>query len=316
MQISIGLGKDGAEERLEKRGISRRDFLKFCSTVAVAMGMGPTFAPAIAKALTAPNRPSVIYLHDSECTGCTEALIRTNKPFIDELILDTISLDYQETIMAAAGEAAEEALHMAMKNPNGYICVVEGAIPTAMDGLYGTIGGRTIFEINKEVLAGAKAVVAYGTCACFGGLPSAEPNPTGAKGVNDCFGSMGITAINVPGCPPNPINLVGTLAAYLGGLKIDLDKLNRPKMFYGVTVHELCERLPHFEALEFAPSFDSEEARAGWCLFKLGCKGPMTYNNCPKALFNDVSWPVKAGHPCIGCSEPNFWDNMSPFYEN
>ncbi|MBO6003150.1 MAG: hydrogenase small subunit [Mailhella sp.] len=316
MQISIGLGKDGAEERLEKRGISRRDFLKFCSTVAVAMGMGPTFAPAIAKALTAPNRPSVIYLHDSECTGCTEALIRTNKPFIDELILDTISLDYQETIMAAAGEAAEEALHMAMKNPNGYICVVEGAIPTAMDGLYGTIGGRTIFEINKEVLAGAKAVVAYGTCACFGGLPSAEPNPTGAKGVNDCFGSMGITAINVPGCPPNPINLVGTLAAYLGGLKIDLDKLNRPKMFYGVTVHELCERLPHIEALEFAPSFDSEEARAGWCLFKLGCTGPMTYNNCPKALFNDVSWPVKAGHPCIGCSEPNFWDNMSPFYEN
>ncbi|MGX8717972.1 MAG: hydrogenase small subunit [Desulfovibrio sp.] len=316
MQISIGLGKDGAEERLEKRGISRRDFLKFCSAVAVAMGMGPSFAPAIAKALTAPNRPSVIYLHDSECTGCTEALIRTNKPFIDELILDTISLDYQETIMAAAGEAAEEALHMAMKNPNGYICVVEGAIPTAMDGLYGTIGGRTMFEINKEVLAGAKAVVAYGTCACFGGLPSAAPNPTGAKGVNDCFGSMGITAINVPGCPPNPINLVGTLAAYLGGLKIDLDKLNRPKMFYGVTVHELCERLPHFEALEFAPSFDSEEARAGWCLFKLGCKGPMTYNNCPKALFNDVSWPVKAGHPCIGCSEPNFWDNMSPFYEN
>lgn len=316
MQISIGLGKDGAVERLEKRGISRRDFLKFCSAVAVAMGMGPGFAPAIAKALTAPKRPSVIYLHDSECTGCTEALIRTNKPFIDELILDTISLDYQETIMAAAGEAAEEALHMAMKNPNGYICVVEGAIPTAMDGLYGTIGGRTIFEINKEVLAGAKAVVAYGTCACFGGLPSAEPNPTGAKGVNDCFASMGITAINVPGCPPNPINLVGTLAAYLGGLKIDLDKLNRPKMFYGVTVHELCERLPHFEALEFAPSFDSEEARAGWCLFKLGCKGPMTYNNCPKALFNDVSWPVKAGHPCIGCSEPNFWDNMSPFYEN
>ena len=316
MQISIGLGKDGAVERLEKRGISRRDFLKFCSAVAVAMGMGPGFAPAIAKALTAPKRPSVIYLHDSECTGCTEALIRTNKPFIDELILDTISLDYQETIMAAAGEAAEEALHMAMKNPNGYICVVEGAIPTAMDGLYGTIGGRTIFEINKEVLAGAKAVVAYGTCACFGGLPSAEPNPTGAKGVNDCFASMGITAINVPGCPPNPINLVGTLAAYLGGLKIDLDKLNRPKMFYGVTVHELCERLPHFEALEFAPSFDSEEARAGWCLFKLGCKGPMTYNNCPKALFNDVSWPVKAGHPCIGCSEPNFWDKMTPFYEN
>ena len=151
MQISIGLGKEGAEERLEKRGVSRREFLKFCSTVAVAMGLGPAFAPAVAKALTSAARPAVIYLHDAECTGCTEALLRTSKPFLDELILDTISLDYQETIMAAAGEAAEEALYTAMKNPNGYVCIVEGAIPTAMDGLYGTIGGRTMYAINKEV---------------------------------------------------------------------------------------------------------------------------------------------------------------------
>ncbi|WP_298066625.1 hydrogenase small subunit [uncultured Mailhella sp.] len=316
MQISIGLGKESVEERLELHGVSRRDFLKFCSSAAIAMGMGPAFAPAIAKALTAPGRPAVIYLHDAECTGCTEALLRSSKPYIDEIILDTISIDYQETIMAAAGEAAEEALHQAMKNPNGYLCIVEGAIPTAMDGLYGTIGGRTMYEINKEVLPGAKAVIAYGTCASFGGVPAAAPNPTACKGVNDCFADLGIKAINIPGCPPNPLNLIGAIAAILAGTKLELDALNRPRAFFGHTIHEQCERLPHFEAGEFAPSFDSEEARHGWCLYKLGCKGPTTYNNCPKARFNDVSWPVAAGHPCIGCSEPNFWDNMTPFYKN
>jgi [NiFe] hydrogenase small subunit len=185
-----------------------------------------------------------------------------------------------------------------------------------MGGLYGTIGGRTMYDINKEVLTGAKAVVAYGTCACFGGVPAAAPNPSGCKGVNECFSKLGINAINIAGCPPNPLNLVGALAALLSGVNLELDSLNRPKAFYGHTVHELCERLPHFEAGEFAPSFNSEEARNGWCLYKLGCKGPMTYNNCPKALFNDESWPVAAGHPCIGCSEPNFWDKLTPFYEN
>ena len=179
MRISIGMGKDGAEKRLEQRGVSRRDFLKFCTAVAVAMGMGPGFAPAVARALTGGKRPSVVYLHNSECTGCTEALLRTYKPYLDELILDTISLDYQETVMAAAGEAAEAALQQAVANPEGFICVVEGAIPTANNGLFGTIGGRTMYDIGKEALPKAKAVVAYGTCASFGGLPAAAPNPTG-----------------------------------------------------------------------------------------------------------------------------------------
>ena len=316
MRISIGMGKDGAEKRLEQRGVSRRDFLKFCTAVAVAMGMGPGFAPAVARALTGGKRPSVVYLHNSECTGCTEALLRTYKPYLDELILDTISLDYQETVMAAAGEAAEAALQQAVANPEGFICVVEGAIPTANNGLFGTIGGRTMYDIGKEVLPKARAVVAYGTCASFGGLPAAAPNPTGAKGVNDCYADLGVKAINIAGCPPNPLNVVGALVAVLQGQEIELDDNNRPLMFYGSTVHDQCERLPHFEAGEFAPAFDSDEARKGWCLYELGCKGPMTMNNCPKARFNDVNWPVGAGHPCIGCSEPGFWDDMTPFYEN
>lgn len=316
MRIAIGLGREGAEERLEKRGVSRRDFLKFCTAVAVTMGMGPGFAPAVARALTSGRRPSVVYLHNAECTGCTEALLRTYKPYLDELILDTISLDYQETIMAAAGDAAEAALEQAIRNPDGFLCVVEGSIPTANDGLYGTIGGRTMKSICEEVLPKARAIVAYGTCAAYGGIPAAAPNPTGAMGVNECFPLLGNKAINIPGCPPNPLNVVGALVALLQGTRIELDDKNRPLMFYGTTVHELCERLPHFEAGEFAPSFDSEEARKGWCLYLLGCKGPLTMNNCPRARFNDVNWPVGAGHPCIGCSEPGFWDEMTPFYQN
>ena len=174
----------------------------------------------------------------------------------------------------------------------------------------------TLLDICGRILPKAKAVVAYGTCAAFGGVQAAKPNPTGAQGVNECFGAKGIKAINIGGCPPNPLNLVGTLVAFLRGDNIELDANNRPMMFYGSSVHDQCERREHFDNGEFAPSFDSEEARNGWCLYELGCKGPDTMNNCPKVKFNGTNWPVGAGHPCIGCSEPGFWDKLSPFYEN
>ena len=169
MRIAVGLGKKGGEERLAQQGVSRRDFLKFCTAVAVTMGLGPSMATEVAAALT-NRRASVVYLHCAECTGCSEALLRTCKPFLDTLILDTISLDYHETIMAAAGEAAEAALEQAISNPEGFICVVEGAIPTAMDGKYGYVGGHTMLDLCKRVLPKAKAVVTMGTCAAYGGV--------------------------------------------------------------------------------------------------------------------------------------------------
>lgn len=317
MRFSVGLGKEDAEQRLERSGVSRRDFLKYCTTVAVAMGMGPTFAPKVAEALTMKVRPSVVYLHNAECTGCSESLLRAYQPFIDELILDTISLDYHETIMAAAGDAAEEALHHAVENPNGFIAIVEGGIPTKDGGIYGKVAGKTMLDICSDILPKAQAVISYGTCATFGGVQAAAPNPTGTKGINDALQHLGVNSINIAGCPPNPYNLVGTIVYYLQHKAIpELDDLNRPTMFYGESVHDNCPRLAHFEEGRFALSFDSEEARKGWCLFELGCKGPDTYNNCPKIKFNQTNWPVEAGHPCIGCSEPDFWDDMSPFYES
>jgi [NiFe] hydrogenase small subunit len=312
MKFSVGLGRDGAEERLAAKGVSRRDFMKFCAMVAAALGMGPEFAPRVAEALTAKKRPSVVYLHMAECTGCSEAVLRTVEPYIDTLVLDTISLDYHETIMAAAGEKAEEALHQAISSPEGYVCVIEGGIPTKDNGIYGKVGGKTMLQLAKDIAPKAIATIAMGTCACYGGVQAAKPNPTGAKGVSD---AIGIKTVNIPGCPPNPINFVGAVVHFLTKGVPELDQLGRPKVFFGQSVHDQCPRLPHFDAGEFAPSFGSEEAKKGWCLYNLGCKGPSTYNNCPKVLFNQVSFPIQAGHPCIGCSEPNFWDSMSPFYE-
>lgn len=312
MKFSVGLGRDGAEERLAAKGVSRRDFMKFCAMVAAALGMGPEFAPRVAEALTAKKRPSVVYLHMAECTGCSEAVLRTVEPFIDTLVLDTISLDYHETIMAAAGEKAEEALHQAISNPDGYVCVIEGGIPTKDNGIYGKVGGKTMLQMAKEIAPKAIATIAMGTCACYGGVQAAKPNPTGAKGVSD---AIGIKTVNIPGCPPNPINFVGAVVHFLTKGVPELDSLGRPLVFFGQTVHDQCPRLKHFDAGEFAASFGSEEAKKGWCLYNLGCKGPNTYNNCPKVLFNQVTFPIQAGHPCIGCSEPNFWDSMSPFYE-
>nr|WP_320191777.1 hydrogenase small subunit [uncultured Desulfobacter sp.] len=297
-----------------EKKISRREFMKYCGTMAAFMGMGPSFIPEIAHAVIAKKRPSVVYLHGAECTGCTEALLRSHMPFFDEIIMNTISLDYCETIMAAAGHAAHGALEKALNNPEGFICVIEGAIPTFHGGEYGKVGGQTIFQLCAGVASKAKAVIAMGTCACFGGVQAAAPNPSGAKGVNEALKAVGVNAINISGCPPNPANFVGTVLYLLTKGMPYLDTWNRPSMFYAETVHDQCPRQKHFNRGEFALSFDSPEAKKGYCLYQLGCKGPFTYNNCPTALFNQVSWPVQAGAPCIGCSEPDFWDKYSPFY--
>lgn len=312
MKISVGHGREGAVERLERRGVTRRDFMKFCGTVAAVMGMGPAFAPKVAEALTSDNRPNVIWLHNAECTGCSESILRTVEPYIDALILDVISLNYHETIMAAAGEMAEKALIDTMHDPKGYVAVVEGAVPTAVAGTdaeagaYGKVSGHTMLDTTLKVVKGAQATICYGTCATFGGVQAAAPNPTGAKGVSDVVPDAPI--VNVSGCPPNPYNLVGTIVHYLTKGLPELDEYKRPNLFFGESVHDNCPRQEFFDNDQFAPSFGSEEARKGWCLRKLGCRGPETYNNCPTVKFNQINWPVQAGHPCIGCSEPGFWD--------
>ncbi len=296
--------------------INRRSFIKGCSIMAAAMGLSESIVPQMVEAATAPGRPPVLWLHFQECTGCTESLLRGSHPDIGRLILDIISLDYHETIMAAAGHQAEANLHATLDKYAGkFICVVEGAIPTKDNGIYCQIAGRTAMDILAEVAPKAAAIISIGTCASFGGLQAAAPNPTGAVGVQDLV--SGTPIINIPGCPPNPISFLGTVLHYLTFNKLPaLDHLNRPKFAYGRKIHDQCERRPHFDEGRFVDQFGDEAHKQGYCLYKVGCKGPGTYSNCPVVRFNDVgSWPVGVGHGCIGCTEPNFWDTMTPFYE-
>ena len=301
--------------RLSEKGISRRDFMKFCTTLTATIGLSSSFIPKVAEVFAAPTqRPPVIWLHLGECTGCTEGSIRTMYPWIDELLLEVLDLAYHETLMAASGHQAEDVLNAAVKKHNGkFICVVEGAIATKYNGAYGKVGGKTFLEIAKDICPKALAVISLGTCAAYGGVQAAKPNPGGYKGVGD---ALGIKPVNIPGCPPNPINLVGTIVNYLLLGKLpECDDIGRPLFAYGATIHDKCPRRSHYDNDEFVLQFGSKEAEMGYCLYMMGCKGPDTYNNCPIAKFNDgTSWPIEAGHPCIGCSEPNFWDKMSPFF--
>ncbi len=296
--------------------LSRRSFLKGCAIAAAALGLSDEMIPKLAEAASSPKRPPVVWLHFQECTGCSESLLRASHPDVARLILDLISLDYHETLMAPAGKQAEEVLDETIKQYKGrFLCVVEGAIPTKDGGVYCKIGGRTGLEIINNVAPKSAAIIAIGTCAAFGGVQAAKPNPTGAVGVRDIIKNRPI--INVPGCPPNPISFLGTLLHYLTFKRFPAtDQLGRPLFAYGRRIHDHCERRPHFDEGRFVEQFGDEAHRKGYCLYKVGCKGPETFSNCPAVRFNDVDvWPVSVGHGCIGCTEPNFWDTMSPFYK-
>ena len=296
------MGAISVEDRL---GISRREFLQYCAVTATTLGLPAGAEAAIAKAVEAAKRPSVIWLHFQECTGCSESLLRSEHPTVDALILDIISLDYHETLFAAAGHQAEAARKAAMKaNKGKYILVVEGAIPVKENGIYCKVGGHTAIDMVNECAADAAAVIAIGSCASWGGMPSTSPNPTGASAVHKVLGKP---TVNIPGCPPNPYNFLTTVVHFLTFGKLpEVDDKGRPKFAYSRLIHENCERRAHFDAGRFAREFGDEGHRKGWCLYKLGCKGPETYGNCPAILFGDVgnaTWPVGTGHPCIGCTE-------------
>ncbi len=295
-------------EYLRAQGVSRRGFLKFCSATASMMALPPSAVAQVVEAMASARRPSVIWLSFQECTGCTESLTRSHAPTLESLIFDAISLDYHHTLQAAAGYGAEAARLAAMEeNAGKYLVVVDGSIPID-NPAYSTIAGISNLDMLKETAANAFAIIAVGTCAAFGGLPHADPNPTGAVSVSDIITDKPI--INVSGCPPIPVVITGVLAHFLTfGTIPELDALGRPVAFFGQNIHDRCYRRPFYERGQFADTFDDEGARKGWCLYKLGCKGPTTYNACATLKWNEgTSFPIQSGHGCIGCSEPNFWD--------
>lgn len=311
-------------ESLQERGVSRRAFLKFCAVTAAGLGLSGAAAQAFAQAVGAAPRPSVIWLSFQQCTGCSESLIRTYTPGIENLLLDVISLDYQETLQVAAGTQAEAARAKAMRDNFGkYILVVDGALPIGDQEWWSAAAGISNLGALREAIGGAALVVAVGTCATFGGVPAAYPNPSNARGVGDLMAADPALApalaklVNLSGCPPIPDVISGTIALYLslagqgrlGELPSLLDDQKRPIPYYGRTVHDSCPRLCHYLAGNFAKSFDDAGARAGHCLYLLGCKGPETFNGCTTVKWNEGKYfPMLAGHGCLGCSERDFWD--------
>ncbi len=294
---------------LRQRGVSRRAFLKYSSYVASLMALPPSAAGALAEGLAKARRQSVIWLSFQECTGCTESITRSHSPTLENLIFDFISLDYHHTLMAVSGGAAEKARQQAMEaNKGKYIVVVDGAVPTKDGGVYSCIAGISNVQMLEETLRDAFAVVAVGSCAAFGGIPKANPNPTGAVAIKELVGDKPL--INISGCPPIPEAMTGALSYVLSFGKIpELDHLGRPKAFFGETIHDRCYRRPFYERGLFAEGFDDEGARQGYCLYKVGCKGPVTYNACATLKWNGgTSFPIQSGHGCLGCSEPDFWD--------
>ncbi len=312
--------KPTIEEHLKATGVTRRSFVQLCGMLMAAAPMGLSLtskasAQEVAKAVGKAKRPSVIWLHFQDCTGCTETLLRTSAPDVAHLILDVISLDYHETLMAASGAQAEAALESAIADNAGkFVLVVEGAIPARDDGNYMLLNSKPAIQVVKDTAAKAAAVIAMGSCASWGGVPSADPNPTGAIGVDSVISGKPI--VNLPGCPPNPYNLLATVLEYVVMGKLPaLDEYGRPKFAYERVIHDNCPRRAHFDAGRFANTFGDEGHRKGWCLYKLGCKGPVTHAACSTRHFCEVPgvWPIGLGVPCVGCTEKSVLWQMGTF---
>jgi len=301
-------------EQLAARGVSRRDFLKYCGSVAALLGMSELYAPQIASAIQsgAKLQPALWMAHGL-CTGCTESMAQVGKPDVPTIVLDLLSVNYWETVMAAAGDQAEANVK-ATVDAGGYVLVIEGSVMTGFDGNAFRVAGHTGLDELKEVAAKALAIIAVGSCAVDGGWVAGDPNPAGATGVSAYLKKQNIATpvINLPTCPVNPEWVVAILVDVLleGKLadKSILGALNdkgEPKFIYGSTIHDNCPRRGHFENGEFVVFGSADQTAqeaAGWCLYQAGCKGPQTYTNCPLVRWNrSISWCVESGSPCIGC---------------
>lgn len=295
-------------------GLTRRDFMKIAGSTVAMFGLSQALTPKLARALekAAKGRPKVVWLHFASDTGCTESLIKTDNPSTADLVLDILSIDYHESIMAAAGHQADEVLRNAVAGKD-YVCIVEGGIPTVPG--HGMISGREMLDIAKEVCGNAAAVLAVGSCAVDGGVPAAKPNPSRILGVDEALNMKG-KVINLPCCPVNPEWLIGTVVYFLTtGKAPELDAKGRPVMFFGRKIHDNCPRRTHFDAGHFVEVFGSKEEALGYCLYKVGCKGPEAWSECPKTRWNSKeSWCIEIGSPCVGCSENNWTDQFAPFY--
>ncbi len=308
------LDSEQLSSSLDAFDITTKEVNSWISMVTATMQLHPEFEGVIKDGIDNLNRLPIIWLELADCSGNSEAFIKSSHPGVADLIFDYISLDYHELLMSASGDQSESVLENIIKEQKGsYVLIVEGAIPMAMEGKYLRIGpkGETGLEMLQKCAKDAALIISVGSCALDGGVVAAAPNPTGAVGVSEALGRDDI--INLPGCPVNPVNIVGTLLSYLMFEELPaLDQFNRPLWAYEGRIHDNCERRGHYELGEFVQEWGDEGAQKGWCLFEMGCKGPYANANCPTMKFNQgTSWPVQGGHGCMGCVEMGFFDKYA-----
>lgn len=294
--------------------LTRRQFLKIFSSSAVGIGVTSLYNPVIINALAAGDgKPPIIWLQGAGCNGCSVSVLNTVHPKIAEVLLHVISMRYHPTVMAGSGKVAFNVIREVASEFKGkFILILEGGIPIADDGIYCTIGERdghhvSLLEEITSLSAEAGTLIAVGTCAAYGGIPSAKPNPTQIKGLAELTGK---TVVNVSGCPAHPDWVVGTLVHVLLFGVPELTDDRRPKMFYAKNLHENCPNYSFFANAKYAKKL-SEDG----CLVQQGCKGPISYADCPLRHWNSgVNWCIGSGTGCIACCEPNFPERASPMY--
>jgi hydrogenase small subunit len=296
---------------VESHGINRRDFLKYCAATAAVLGLSEfEFATKVAQAMQAASKkPAVIWLEGQDCAGCTISFTGILNPPATKIILDKISLRYHETAMASAGHLAEQVYHDMVKE-GGYVLVVEGSVPSA-DKRFCMVGGRPFKEILEEAAKKAGAIIAVGACATYGGIPAASPS----KGIGLDKALPGKTVINLPTCPVHPDHLAGTILYFLTTGKVPgLDNIGRPLIYFGESIHDNCRRRAHFDEDRFLEDWNDPKQKE-WCLAKKGCKGPLTNSDCPIRRWNDgINFCIDCGAGCMGCAQPEFYEDMSPLY--
>lgn len=257
-----------------------------------------------------PNKKiNLIWLEATGCSGNIISLMNGENPDIAYFLKNMVNFRYNNSLMAAEGEAAYAQFLDTLSSD--FILVVEGAVAIKDEGAYSIIArykGRQITAMEAVKKAGEKAkyVLAVGTCASHGGPSAARPNPSGSISVGQFLQRE---VINVPGCPGHPDWILGTIAHLIYFGSPVLDDKNRPMIFYGFTIHDRCTRRSYFERGIFAQRLGEK-----WCMFKLGCRGPVTKTDCPVRKWNEyVNWPIEDNTPCIGCAQERFPDGMEPF---
>jgi hydrogenase small subunit len=252
---------------------------------------------------------NAIWLEVTGCSGNIISLLNSENPGLYEILTTIVNFTFNNTLMGAEGEFAFEKLLETLNTD--FILLVDGAVSTKENGMYNIIAnykGKPVTALEAVRMAGEKAkyVVAVGTCAGYGGISAAAPNPSESRSVQEVLSRQ---VIRLPGCPCHPDWVVGTVAHLVGFGMPELDTDNRPLLFYGVTIHDNCTRRGFFEKGVFAQKFGEEG-----CMFKLGCRGPVTRTDCPRRKWNGyVNWPIGDNTNCIGCAQARFPDGMEPF---